>query len=295
MASPDGTRLHVREYGPPRAPTVLLAHGWTCSVEFWAPVTRRLLSRGLRVVAYDQRGHGRSDVPRRAGYSTNALADDLQTVALSCVAEGDSAVLVGHSMGAMSILAASGRPAVRDRAAAVLLASTGCCDLLDGLRVLPVRGPRLRAGLHRVFLSAPLPLGPPTAVSRRLLKYATMGSAATPEQVELCCRVVNACRGLPRSRWGRVLGRLDLRANVPELSVPTTVLVGTSDRLTPPAHSRLLVERLPELVEFVELPGAGHMTPVERTDEVVGAVWRLVRDHLPTGGATLPAGGRETV
>ncbi|GAB2621547.1 alpha/beta hydrolase [Streptomyces capparidis] len=292
IPSADGTRLHVEEHGPEGAPTAVLAHGWCCSTLFWEPVAEQLLARGLRVVVYDQRGHGRSDTPRREGFSTDALADDLEAVVRRHVPEGERAVLVGHSMGTMTIMAAAGREAVRERTAAVLLCSTGAADLVGDVQVVPLRSPRLRYRVHRALLTSPLPLGPSTRASRWLLRYGTMTPAATPEQVEFCSRIVHACAGRSRAAWGRVLHRLDLRAELALLDAPTIVLYGAEDRLIPPALSRAVAEALPELVDVVELSGSGHMTPVERPEEVAGAVLRLVDGYLPASAA---AAGRGTV
>ncbi len=128
--SADGTHLHVEEYGRADGPTVVLSHGWTCSTLFWAPVVRAL-SSDFRVIAYDQRGHGRSASPAtRKGYGTVVLADDLQAVVELVVPEGEQAVLAGHSMGGMTIMAASGsvRPsaAVRPRCCWRAPAAAGC-------------------------------------------------------------------------------------------------------------------------------------------------------------------------
>src|SRR6185437_12856427 len=66
--SVGGVHLNVEVHGPDDAPTVVLIHGWTCSVPFWAPVISTL-REDLRVVAYDLRGHGASDLPGRGQYS----------------------------------------------------------------------------------------------------------------------------------------------------------------------------------------------------------------------------------
>ncbi|MFG2824181.1 alpha/beta fold hydrolase [Kitasatospora sp. NPDC048365] len=153
LRSAAGTRLHVETFGPQDAPTVVLVHGWACSIEFWAPVVERL-ARDHRVVAYDQRGHGRSEAaPNAAGCSTGALADDLVTVLGATVPAGQRAVIAGHSMGGMTLMAAAGRPELREKAAALLLASTGSGNLAAEARVLPVPGRAARRAAHRALLT----------------------------------------------------------------------------------------------------------------------------------------------
>ena len=120
VTSADGTPLFVAEYGPtdtdtdagtssraasratavaepgtnaaaqaPAAdtPTVVLAHGWTCSTDFWTPQLRALAGR-CHLVAYDQRGHGRSWNGTTNGFTLDALADDLRAVLDATVPPG---------------------------------------------------------------------------------------------------------------------------------------------------------------------------------------------------------------
>ncbi len=290
VRSADGSWLHVEEYGPEGAPLVVLAHGWTCSIAFWAPVIHQLAATH-RVVAYDQRGHGRSDIPAaRRGYSTTALAEDLEAVVTRLVPEGERAVLAGHSMGGMTIMAAGDRPAVAARTAAVLLASTGPSDLTEELLVVPagLRPRGLRRVLHRQILQSRLPLGPVTGLSRLALKYGTMGPATPADRVAVSARIVHACPTAVRANWARVLGELDVRAGLARLAAPTAVLVGAADRLTPPVHARRIQAALSAPDGFVELPGVGHMSPIERPAEVAGEIRRLVSTYLAAESSTLP-------
>lgn len=291
VRSADGTSLHVEVHGPSEGPTVVLVHGWTCSTAFWSPVVRRLTGTGHRVVLYDQRGHGRSPAgsgERAAVCSTYALEDDLCAVLDATLSERERAVLGGHSMGGMTLMAAAGRPQLREHAAALLLCSTGARRLLAESRVLPLRSARGRTRAHRLVLGSPMPLGPVTALSRRLLRYATMGPGATAEQIEACARIVHACPSRVRRAWSAVLGALDLAAKVPGLTVPTAVVVGSRDRLTPPMHARELATALPHCTALHELPGAGHMTPIEEPDAVADVLLGLTKAHLGRSGRVRP-------
>ncbi|MEV8568222.1 alpha/beta fold hydrolase [Streptomyces sp. NPDC051322] len=274
--SADGSRVHAEVYGPQDAPAVVLSHGWTCSTEFWRAQIREL-SADHRVVVYDQRGHGRSPRAAREGHSTDALADDLEAVLAATLAPGERAVLGGHSMGGMTMMAAAGRPGFREHAAAVLLCSTGASRLLAESVVVPIRPGRLRTRLTRTVLGARAPLGPVTAVSKRILKYATMGPGSAADRVAECARIVHACPRATRVAWSHVLAELDLEAGVRELRVPTAVIVGTADRLTPPVHARALAAALPDSLGLTELTGVGHMSPVE-APEAVGARLRELVD-----------------
>ncbi|MFI1706750.1 alpha/beta fold hydrolase [Streptomyces griseoruber] len=274
--SADGTRLHVEVYGPEDAPPVVLAHGWTCSTAFWAAQIGDLAA-DHRVVVYDQRGHGRT--PPSPVCSTDALADDLEAVLAATLGPGERAVIAGHSMGAMTVLAAAARPRMREHAAAVLLCSTGASRLVAESTVLPLRPGRLRTWLTGRVLGSRAPLGPVTPVAKSILKYATMGAASAPHLVETCARIVHACPRRVRHAWSRVLSALDLDHAVGELRVPTAVVVGTGDRLTPPVHAHRIAAALPHSLGVTELPGLGHMTPVEAPEVVTGRIRELVRTY----------------
>ncbi|MFF5336822.1 alpha/beta fold hydrolase [Streptomyces sp. NPDC013181] len=280
--SADGSRIHVEIHGPQGAPAIVLAHGWTCNTSFWDAQIRDL-AVDHRVIAYDQRGHGTSPAARRDGYSTDALADDLVAVLGATLGPGEKAVLAGHSMGGMTIMAASRRPELREHAAAVLLCSTGSSRLLAESLVVPLRPGAVRTRVTRAILGARAPLGPVTPLSRRILKYGTMGPGSAPDRVDTCARIVHACPRVPRVAWGHVLAELDLDEGVRELRVPTAVIAGTEDRLTPPVHARAIAAALPDCRGLTELTGMGHMTPVEAPEAVTAKIRELVTAHLTVG------------
>ncbi|NUL04397.1 alpha/beta hydrolase [Streptomyces lunaelactis] len=290
--SADGSPVHVEVHGPEGAPAVVLAHGWTCSTEFWAAQVRELAA-DHRVVVYDQRGHGRTAA---AAVGTDVLADDLEAVLASVLAPGEKAVLAGHSMGGMTLMAASGRAAFAEHAAAVLLCSTGSSRLIAESLVLPMRAGRLRTRITRLILGARAPLGPVTPLSKRILKYATMGPGSAPERVAECARIVHACPRKSRVAWAHVLGELDLDAGVRELRVPAVVVAGTADRLTPIVLARRLAAELPLCVELVELAGMGHMTPVEAPEVVTAKIRELVGAYVKakSGGESVAKSGAKS-
>ncbi|MEU2342378.1 alpha/beta fold hydrolase [Streptomyces sp. NPDC013082] len=284
VVSADGARVHVELHGPEDAPAVVLAHGWTCNTRFWDAQVRDL-AVDHRVVVYDQRGHGRSPEAGPGGYSTRALADDLEAVLKATLEPGRKAVLGGHSMGGMTLMAAAGRAAVREHGAAVLLCSTGSSRLTAESLVLPLRAGALRTRLTAAVLGARAPLGPVNAVSKVILKYATMGRGSAPERVDTCAKIVHACPRGARVAWGHVLAELDLEARVRELRLPTAVIAGTEDRLTPPVHARAVEAALPHSLGLTELAGMGHMTPVEAPEVVTAKLRELVASYVTLEGA----------
>lgn len=294
VRSADGTRLNVEVHGPEDAPTVVLIHGWTCSIRFWAPVIRALAPEPgaaadpaaglasaaaepappLRVVAYDQRGHGRSETPDRSGYSVQALVDDLAAVLDATLPAGCTAVAAGHSMGGMTLMAAAGSDAVLARLGGAVLASTGFARLPGRARVVPLAGalPGFGHRAHRVILRTALPLGPVNPLSRAQLKYTALGPKADRRLAQANAQIIHACRPEPRAAWGRVLCDLDLTGTVGRFAVPTAVVFGTADRLTPTAHAETITAALPDCVGLTLLPGLGHMTPMEAPETLAALI-----------------------
>jgi pimeloyl-ACP methyl ester carboxylesterase len=273
VVAPDGVRLRVQVHAadPPAAdrfpggavPTVVLAHGWTLTHASWLPVVERLTTQGLRVVTWDQRGHGRSGALRGVA-SVRSLGDDLAAV-LAVVAPDGPLVLGGHSMGGMTVMAYAGLhpQAFTDRVTGVVLVST-TADSLD--RRLPVREgramkliarfPRVRAGR---FVT--------TEGQRRLL----FGPEADAAHVELTRAQVAATTLPTMGRFYQAITEHDeARALGHFGGIPTVVLVGGNDRLTPPEDAGRLAELAPH-ADLRVLPGHGHMLAYEATDEVVDA------------------------
>src|SRR5690606_36758825 len=87
----DEHRLFVRDWG--EGPAVVLLAGWAMDSRIWGETMVALNAAGLRTVAYDRRGHGRSTDPGRIAY--DLLADDLAAVLDALELEG--VTLVAHS------------------------------------------------------------------------------------------------------------------------------------------------------------------------------------------------------
>ena len=291
VVSADGTPLHAEVFGPEGAPAVVLCHGWTCDVRFWHYQIRDLAGQ-CRVIAWDQRGHGRSGLPQSMGYTTEALSADLDAVLSACLAPGERCVLAGHSMGGMTVVAWAGAHAqdVSTRVAAAMLLDTGMGDLVaQSLILRSVFAKRLLAAPTQTLMSQPAPLGPSTPVSRRLYRSFVMSPRATEGQVLFCEQMLLDCPAEVRAGFARAFPSVDLYEQVPRLTPPTSIVVGELDRIEPPWHARRLARTLPHVVELVELPGIGHMVPIEAHEEVTRRLRALVRDHL--GAPALAAAG----
>jgi pimeloyl-ACP methyl ester carboxylesterase len=280
VVAPDGTRLHAEIFGLDGAPTLVLTHGWTCALRFWT-YQIQALSPELRVVAWDLRGHGRSEAPPSGDYSIDTFGEDLHAVLGATVPEGERAVLAGHSMGGMTIVAWAHRHSdeVRRRAAACALVSTGMGDLMSEALVVrtPDRFKPVSTAIAARIFSSPLPIPPGVApLALRAMRYLALSPAATPAQVHFCERMVIDCPARVRAHSAATLSHLDLYDGVKSLTAPTLVMVGERDKLTPPWHARKLEEELPEPTELVEVPRYGHMLPLEAHAEVTAALRQLV-------------------
>jgi pimeloyl-ACP methyl ester carboxylesterase len=259
LATPDGAKLVVHTVGPADGPTVVLAHCWTGSQQTWAPVTRRLVESGCRVVRWDQRGHGRSSAGD-LGHTLEGLAGDLATV----LRELDirDAVLAGHSMGGFTVqgLAVHHRELLDERARAMVLVATAS----HGLRRSPLT---VRPGWFAHPLVQSVMERPVGSVFVR----GTFGRAAHPHHTDVTRADFAATPGPVRAAFVEAFLGMDNRAGLADVPHPTTVLAGRLDTLTPLALNRALAEAIPnaELRVFDRL---GHMLPFEAPDDVAAAI-----------------------
>jgi pimeloyl-ACP methyl ester carboxylesterase len=271
----DGTRLHTEVFGPDNGYPIVLAHGITCAIRVWGYQIADLAGE-YRVIAFDARGHGRSGIPRRGGYSLRHLASDVDAVLEATLAPGERAVIAGHSMGGMAIAAWSDfyRDKVEARADAVALINTTTGDLLREVRLLPVPPPFAAVrvfgarALVNIFGSFTVPPAVRLATREMILMLA-VGREAEHEVSALIYDLFTATS--PRGRGGcgkalvDALGRRHI--SLAGLTVPTLVIGSKRDRLTPLIQSRRIAAAAPNLVGFVELPG-GHCSMLERPADV---------------------------
>jgi pimeloyl-ACP methyl ester carboxylesterase len=277
--SSDGTQLHAEEFGPSDGQTVVLAHGWTETLQYWIYVTRALTERGFRVVAYDLRGHGSSEAAAQGDYSIQRFGEDLEAILDAALTGSQRAVIAGHSLGAMSIVAWAEHHEVARRASAVALLNTGVGDLMTEQLLIPL--PALANVLNklappqRVLASrAPLPRFS-TPLSSAMIRYVAFGPEATPAQIAFYERMLIASPPDARADTGIAISAMELHHALPRITVPALVLGGEKDRLTPSSHARRIASELPNLQRLIILPDTGHMGPLERPREITEALVEL--------------------
>jgi pimeloyl-ACP methyl ester carboxylesterase len=282
----DGTPLHTEVFGPPDGYPIVLTHGITCAIRAWAYQIADLAT-DYRVIAFDHRGHGRSGVPRRCGYSLKHLASDLDCVLEATVAPHERAVLAGHSMGGITIAAWSARyrHKVHRRADAVALINTTTGDLVRQVKLLSVPGqlsPARAIAARQVinmFGGFPIPSAALYA-SRSFVGMLAVGKGADPSAAKLIHELFAQTSPAGRGGCARTLVEslgsryLDLSG----LTVPTLVIGSEDDRLTPIGASREIARTAPNVVGLVELPG-GHCSMLEHHREVTGQL-RLLAESV---------------
>jgi pimeloyl-ACP methyl ester carboxylesterase len=290
----DGAELHAVVDGADDAPvTLVLAHGWTLAQAAWEEVADLLAPRiadgGLRLIRYDQRGHGRSTWGRYADdvgeLSIDQLGADLGDVLDQLVPAGP-VVLGGHSMGGMTIMClAAARPELfGDRVRGVALVSTSAGDLAPAGRTLAERLQlKLAPGMVTVAIGGARALErmrqllPPTHPRhQKMVRELLYGADATEEMVVAGAEIMHASTVRAFAAFYPALGEHDKRTELKALTgVPVEILVGESDKLTPTRHSRQLAEALPDAsLQVVER--TGHMLTQERPRLVTDAIERLL-------------------
>jgi pimeloyl-ACP methyl ester carboxylesterase len=294
IRSADGTQLHAEMFGPDDGQTVVLAHGWTEMLAFWTYVIRDLSARGFRVLAYDLRGHGESEPASAGDYAIARFGEDLEAVLEACVPDGQRAIIAGHSLGAMSIAAWAEAHDVERRVNGAALLNTGVGDLVAESLLIPV--PAIANALNAVFgptgllgLRTPLPRFS-TPLSSAMVRYTAFGPTATPAHVAFYERMLVACPPDVRADAGIAISEIELHHAIPRLTVPTIVITGELDKLTPPGHARKIAEALPQLERLIVLPRTGHMTPLERPGEISDALAELAAVAAHRSGSGVAAG-----
>ena len=289
VVADDGVPLHVEEVGPTRAAvTLIFCHGYTQELAVWHYQRQAFAADNPgKLVFWDQRSHGRSGRSTPAHSTIEQLGRDLYAVLQSTAPRGP-VVLVGHSMGGMTIMAlAEQHPELfgpRIVGVALVGTSTGkLAEVTFGLpallspvtrRVMPfvTRGMRSRpAAFERgrqlgtdlafvVSRRAAFGSGP---ISPALVQFVERMTARTP--VDVIAEFVDTFLDHDK------LAALEVLAQV-----ETMVIAGSKDLITPVEHSRAIAAAIPT-AQLVVVEGAGHMVQLERPSLVTLQLRALVR------------------
>ncbi|MGN7248155.1 alpha/beta fold hydrolase [Janibacter anophelis] len=286
----DGLVLHAEinepeGWTPDTGPTVVLVHGFVLNLSSWVHQRRALVDAGYRVVCYDQRNHGISEVGDLAHCTIDQLGKDLRAILDATTPEGQI-VLVGHSMGGMTIMSFAGRypELTRDRlAGAALIATSAGGDSLVQLglgatfdRIIAKLGPGFLGGLgKREGVWGSLRAAGRAVENHFVQKYA-FGTEMPREMLRAVATMVFGTRLDTIGAFLPQLDELDVRETLPGLvETPVLIVAGSKDVLTPPQHSEALAQALPA-AEHVVVPGVGHLLQLERPGPVTEAVFGLL-------------------
>lgn len=289
VTASDGTALHVEiddaEHGYDDL-TIVFAHGYALTLDSWH--FQRADLRGVaRMVFYDQRSHGRSGRAEFDTHHIDQLGQDLYDVLESVVPTG-RILLVGHSMGGMSIMAlAQLHPEIlRERVAGVVFISTTAGGLQQSTLGLPsvlaqtmgrIAPAAVSALSKRVGLVAwGLDTGTESDFGLLLTRLYAFGSIVPPAVTRFVAQMIADTDADVITEFLSALQDHDKRDVLPAFSqVPTLILFGSKDKLTPPAHSHAMDERIGN-AELVEISDAGHMMILEKHQEIDARIAKFV-------------------
>ncbi|SDE17162.1 alpha/beta fold hydrolase [Nocardioides lianchengensis] len=293
MRTFDGLRLHVAPYGPVEAPvTVVLAHCWTSDAEDWHYQVRDLLARfgpGVRILTWDLRGHGRSDAAPESACTIENLARDLGDL-VDVHAPHGRLVVAGHSIGGMTMTALPRvRPDLVERIAGLLFVATSSGRLDTVTLGLPEVGPAVRNRLPVVLATRARLLNRRTrrrspSIERAVVNRFLFGEPLRLRDAGLVVDQLICCPPATMSGFYRDFMRHERTADLAAYDgIPTRVLVGDRDLLTPPEHARRIAGAI-RGARLLVAPGAGHMLPLERDKLVSGQLVELVEEALVPSG-----------
>jgi 3-oxoadipate enol-lactonase len=249
----NGINVHFIDVGVQdnRKPPIVLIHGFPFSSEMWSDQIQ-LLKDEHRVIAYDIRGHGKSDVGD-GQYMLEFFVDDL--IALLDHLNVSKAVLCGLSMGGYIALRAIERNS--ERFSSVILCDTSPQADTNEAKV------RRAASIKLVKTNGV------NAFAETFLKavFAPESFQSKPREVEMIRRVIQSNSEI--GICGTLLalaGRTDTTEVLSTINVPTLILVGEFDKVTPPNLSELMHDKIRNS-EFHVLPSAAHLSNLENSVE----------------------------
>ncbi|KMO71469.1 pimeloyl-ACP methyl ester carboxylesterase [Mycobacterium sp. BK558] len=291
VTTPDGVPLAVREVGPLNAPlTVVFAHGFCLRMGSFHFQRARLTEQWgdqVRMVFYDQRGHGQSGEASPETYTVEQLGQDLESV-LAVMAPRGPVVLVGHSMGGMTVLSHARQYPQRYPTrvvGAALIASAA-----EGVSRSPLgeilKNPALEAirfGARYAPKTVHRFRGAGRAVIGPILRAASYGDEKiSPSVVAFSEKMMH---DTPITTLVEFLHALEVHDETAGLTtlrkVPTLIACGDHDLLTPMEYSQEMAVALPKS-ELVIVGGAGHLVQLENPEIIDEALVRLVERSTPS-------------
>lgn len=250
--SVNGVRLHYVDLGNTTAAPVILIHGFPMNHEMWNSQLEVLKEEGFRVIAYDLRGHGGSDVGD-GQYFLEFFVDDL--IRLLDHLKIKQAIVCGLSIGGYIALRAIERNPEHFRALVL-------CDTQ----------PRADTNEAKLKRAANIKLVKKEGVEPFAENF--VKSLFAPQAFLTNMVAVEAVRNMIQSNsplgiCGTLLAlatRTDTTSALRHIRVPTLILVGEQDALTPPSLSQEMHSEIPNS-ELHVISNAAHLSPIENSEE----------------------------
>jgi pimeloyl-ACP methyl ester carboxylesterase len=288
VTTPDGVPLAVREVGPADAPlTVVFAHGFCLRMGAFHFQRIRLSDEWgpqVRMIFYDQRGHGKSGEAAPETYTLTQLGMDLETV-LQVIAPRGPIVVVGHSMGGMTVLSHARQYPHHygNRIVGAALISSAA----EGVAKSPLgeilNNPALKAARFAAR-SAPKLIDRGRNATRSVI--GPILRAASYADLDVSPSIVAFLQALQVH---------DETAALPTLAkIPTLVVCGDHDLVTPDEYSTKIADALPDS-ELVIVSKSGHLVLLSKPDPINDGLVRLVRRAAPSRFASLSQRWRDRI
>jgi len=293
IASPTGSSLYVETHGPTGAPIIIFTHGWAMDSTFWHYAKQDLGDR-FRLLLWDLPGLGRSKAPDQEAITLSAFATDLAHLVNFA---GRPAVLVGHSIGGMTIQTLlRDFPQLQARLAGVVLLNTTYTNPLktmvfssvfEALR-RPVLEPMMKLAMALQPLFWAVKWQSYLSGSSHMANRLGFGKFATRSQLEHTSLLSTRNPPGVLARGNLAMMHWDATDVLTRLRIPALVIGGDLDIITKLEASRELAAES-DLATLQAVAGVNHMGPMERADVYNTAIAEFALQVQPSATVDLAA------
>ena len=265
----DNVRLRYKDWGRGRA--VVMMHGWPLSSDTFDDLGMAIANAGMRAIAYDRRGFGRSQQPWD-GYDYDSLADDLAAVIDQTKAQ--DVTLVGFSMGGGEVARYLTRHGASKIKQAVLISSIvpfmlKTPDNPQGLEQSVFDGMAKKIETDRAAFWTPF--------FKDFYGAGTPASAVSQEVLDWSCDVSMQASLRATLECAKSFSSTDLRPDLKSFTVPTLIIHGTADKTVPIDASARAAAKAIKGSTLIEYDGAPHGLLASHKARVIGDVMKFLK------------------
>lgn len=287
----DGVKLHVEvDHPDPRLPlaergvTIVMVHGYVLSLHCWHFMRKHFRGRH-KIVLYDQRSHGRSGRSAAKRSRVRQLARDLKLILDETTAENEPVVLMGHSMGGMTIMEFAARypELIGTKVVGVGLLNTaggnmGNHSIVKGIpgELFPRLVEPLMAGLNRIPAVVEKSRKASSDVAFVVTRRGGFGSQVPGEYVDFLSEMIAVTPLDVVADFYPAFAEFDGAKGLARLTaIETAVIAGETDQIIPVEHAHRILEALPG-AESLIVPDSGHMGMIEHHEAYNAVLQSLV-------------------